>query len=90
MEVREKVFMKIQPYRLRTLAKCPNEKLSPRFYGPFRILEKVSNVAYKLDLPSYARLHLMFYVSQLKRLVDPTIVMQPLSSNFTKDMELIL
>ncbi|GJT83091.1 peroxidase 64 [Tanacetum coccineum] len=51
------VFVKIQPYRQKTLAKRRYEKLSPRFYGPYRIIRKVGPVAYKLELPPNARIH---------------------------------
>ncbi|GJS86702.1 copia protein [Tanacetum coccineum] len=60
------VFVRIQPYRQKTLAKRRYGKLSPRFYGPYRILRKVRLVAYKLELPPDARIHLVFYVSMLK------------------------
>jgi hypothetical protein len=43
-------------------------KLSPRYIGPFPILEKCGNVAYKLELPpSLAGVHDIFHVSQLKK-----------------------
>jgi hypothetical protein len=43
-------------------------KLSPRYIGPFPILEKCGKVAYKLELPpSLARVHDIFHVSQLKK-----------------------
>ena len=32
------VFLKMQPYRRRSLAKRINDKLSPQFYGPFQVL----------------------------------------------------
>jgi hypothetical protein len=43
-------------------------KLSPRYIGPFPILEKCGKVACKLELPpSLARVHDIFHVSQLKK-----------------------
>jgi hypothetical protein len=43
-------------------------KLAPRYIGPFLILEKCENVAYKLELPpSLAGIHDIFHVSQLKK-----------------------
>jgi hypothetical protein len=43
-------------------------KLSPRYIGPFSILQKCENVAYKLELsPSLAGVHDILHVSQLKK-----------------------
>jgi hypothetical protein len=43
-------------------------KLAPHYIGPFLILEKCGNVAYKLDLPSsLAGVHDIFHMSQLKK-----------------------
>ncbi|KAM0028068.1 putative nucleotidyltransferase, Ribonuclease H [Helianthus debilis subsp. tardiflorus] len=60
------VFLKIQPYRQKTLAKRRYEKLSPRFFGPYRIKRAVGPVAYELELPPEARIHLVFHISMLK------------------------
>jgi hypothetical protein len=54
-------------------------KLALRYIGPFPILEKCENVAYKLDLPpSLAGVHDIFHVSQLKKcLKAPVNVVLP-------------
>nr|GEY14022.1 reverse transcriptase domain-containing protein [Tanacetum cinerariifolium] len=43
-------------------------KLNTRYVGPFKVLERVRDVAYKLDLPEeLSRVHNTFYVSNLKK-----------------------
>jgi len=65
-EVGQYVYLRLQSYRQSTVAHRRSFKLSPRFYGPFRVLRRVGQVAYELDLLPEARIHLVFHVSQLK------------------------
>ena len=59
--------MRLQPYRQISVGGRRPEKLSPLFYGPYRALQRVGTVAYKLELPEEAKLHPVFHVSQLKK-----------------------
>ena len=82
------VYLKIQPYRQRSLENCRNEKLAPKYYGPYEVLKKIGAVAYKLKLPSYATIHPVFHVSQLRNAVGATHLPQPLLLQLAADMEL--
>src|SRR5882724_9055849 len=46
--------------------KCSTKKLTPRYIGPYQIIEKTSSLVYKLDLPVTMRIHPVFHVSLLK------------------------
>ena len=54
-----------------------NVKLAYKYFGPFKILKKVGEVAYQLDLSKEARIHITFYVSLLKKWVGKGIIPEP-------------
>ncbi|KAL0533979.1 hypothetical protein IC582_028255 [Cucumis melo] len=74
-EVGDKVFLKVAPMR-GVLRFERRGKLSPRFVGPFEILERIDPVAYRLALPpSLSTVHDVFHVSMLRKYVpDPSHV----------------
>jgi hypothetical protein len=67
------VFLRLQPYRQSSLKKSGAEKLKPIFYGPYRIVRKVGEVAYKLELPEGSKIYNVFHVSCLKKAVGQFI-----------------
>ena len=74
-EVGDHVFLKMMPKR-GVVRFDKRGKLSPRFIGPFEILERVGTVAYRLALPpSMSGVHEVFHVSMLRRYTpDPAHV----------------
>ena len=74
-EVGDHVFLKVMPTR-GVVRFSKRDKLSPRFIGPFEILERVGTVAYRLALPpSMLGVHEVFHVSMLWRYTqDPAHV----------------
>lgn len=75
-QVGDFVFLKLQPYRQTSIALRRNLKLSSKYYGSFKVIERMGQVAYKLDLPTDSKVHLMFHVSLLKRNVGNRVMMQ--------------
>ena len=66
-EVSDHVSLKVIPKR-GVVRFGKHEKLSPRFIGPFEILERVDTVAYRLVLPpNMSGVHEVFHVSILRR-----------------------
>ena len=49
-EISEKVFLKVSPWK-KVMRFGKKGKLSPRFIGPYEMIEKVGPVAYRLALP---------------------------------------
>nr|GEX25169.1 putative reverse transcriptase domain-containing protein [Tanacetum cinerariifolium] len=66
-QVGDKVMLKVSPWK-GVVRFGKRGKLNPKYVGPFKVLERVRDVAYKLDLPEeLSRVHNTFHVSNLKK-----------------------
>jgi hypothetical protein len=74
-QVGDQVMLKLQPYVQTSTANRPFPKLALKYYGPYSVIQKVGNLAYKLQLLAESKIHLVFHVSQLKEFTpDYTLV----------------
>jgi hypothetical protein len=65
----DQVFLRLQPYKKTSLKAEHCQKLAPKFYGPYIVLKHVGQVAYQLALPNHSKLHHVFHVSCLKKVI---------------------
>jgi hypothetical protein len=65
-EVGDWVFLSLQPYKKMSLKQQKKDnKLAPKCYGPYKVLQRIGSMAYKLDLSPSSRVHLVFHGSFL-------------------------
>uniref|UniRef100_A0A8R7PHM6 Integrase catalytic domain-containing protein n=1 Tax=Triticum urartu TaxID=4572 RepID=A0A8R7PHM6_TRIUA len=83
--VGDSVFVKLQPYVQKTVARRSNHKLSFRYFGPYKIIRIVNPVAYELELPAGAKVHPVFHVSQLRRALSPATPVETTLPTPTED-----
>nr|GEU85663.1 putative reverse transcriptase domain-containing protein [Tanacetum cinerariifolium] len=66
-QVGDRVMLKVSPWK-GVVRFGKREKLNPRYIGPFKVLDKVGTVAYRLELPQQlSMVHSTFYVFNLKK-----------------------
>ncbi|GJS78386.1 putative reverse transcriptase domain-containing protein [Tanacetum coccineum] len=77
-KVGDRVLLKVSPWK-RVVRFGKKGKLAPRYVGPFEIVERVGNVAYRLKLPhELSCVHDTFHVSNLKKCLAEPDVQVPL------------
>ena len=67
-----------------------DNKLSPKYCGPFKVLQKIGTMAYKLELPDSSRVHPIFHVSFLKKVTGENIPVQTILPELDEEGKIIL
>ena len=65
-------------------------KLSPKYYGPYKVLQKTGTMAHKLELPIACRVHPVFHVSCLKKIIGDRLPVQTILPEFDEEGKIIL
>ena len=69
-DVGDQVFIEVSPWK-EILRFDKKGKLSPRYIEPYEIIERIGNLAYKLELPAeLSRLHNVFHIYMLRKYVS--------------------
>ena len=90
-DVGDWVFLRIQPYKKMSLKQAKKDnKLSPKYYGPYNVLQKIGTMAYKLELPTASRLHPVFHVSCLKKVIGENLPVQTILPELDEEGKIIL
>jgi hypothetical protein len=90
-EVGDWVFLRLQPYKQMSLKQAKKDnKLSPKYYGPYKVLQKIGTMAYKLDLSTSSRVHPVFHVSCLEKVICDKISVQTILPELDKEGKIIL
>ena len=86
-EVEDQVLLKLSPWKS-VVCFGKRGKLSPRYTGPFEIVERIGPVAYRLDLPEeLPQVHNVFHISMLRKYIsDPSHVLETLEIELRDDL----
>lgn len=90
-DVGDWVFLRLQPYKQMSLKQAKKDnKLSPDYYGPYKMLQNIGTMAYKLELHVASRLHLVFHVSCLKKVIGNKIPIKTILPKLDNEGKIIL
>ena len=67
-----------------------DNKLSPKYYGPYKVLQKIGTMAYQLELPASSQVHPVFHVSCLKKVIGDKITVQTIFPELYEEGKIIL
>jgi hypothetical protein len=74
-EVGDWIFFRVKPYKHMSLKKSNKvNKLLPKNYFPYKVFQKIGTMSYKLELSAFLRVHPIFHVSCLNKVIGENIL----------------
>ena len=67
-----------------------DNKLAPKYYGPYKVLKKIGSMDNKLEFPATSRVHPIFHVSYLKKVIGDKIPIQTILPKLNEEGKVIL
>ena len=67
-----------------------DNKISSKHYGPYKVLQNIGTMAYKLELPAFFRVHPIFHVSCLNKVIGDKIPVQTIFPEIDEEGKIIL
>ena len=64
----------MHPYKQTYLKRNGEKKLNPRYYGPYKVIWKIGEVAYELELSKGSKIHNVFHASCLDKYIGEQVV----------------
>jgi hypothetical protein len=90
-ELGDWVFLRLKPYKQMSLKKSKKDNIfSSKYYGPYKVLHNIFTMAYKLELSASSRVHHVFNVSCLKKVIGDKIPVQTILPEPDEEGKIIL
>ena len=67
-----------------------DNKLSPKYYHPYKVLQNIGSMVYKLELHASSRVHPVFHVSYLKKVIGNKLLIQTILPELDEEEKIIL
>ena len=67
-----------------------DNKLSPKYYGPYKVLKNIGTMAYKVELLDSLRVHPVLHVSCLKKVIGENLPIQTILPELDEEGKIIL
>jgi len=90
-DVGDWVLLRLQPYKQMSLKQAKKDnKLSPKYYGLYKVLQKIGSMACKLELSAASRVHPVFHISCLKKVIWDKLPVQTILPELDEEGKIIL